>query len=313
MQTRLLVVLMLLLGCAVAAQAQVMYITGGSWEELMFGTPGPVKSEISAGGGGWSLSAEKVDSAIPGPVGWDWQTTYINGVFELSGLGGFNETISGLEFTNLNNNGPGGVPVEFRLSGSGTLSSGMAFDLLGTFDAATTGGPSVVFQGDDVLVSGDLTTAAMTVHPIEVWLDIKPHSYPNPINLGSKGVVPVAVYGTDDFDVKDVDLATLTLAGASPKEKGSKGKIGSYEDINSDEIMDLIVHFPTPDLQLDTTSAEAVLEGELFNGAWITGADDIKIVPSQGGPSLPSVFVPEPGTLSLLALAGLAVMRRERK
>jgi len=36
--------------------------------------------------------------------------------------------------------------------------------------------------------------------------DIKPGSCPNPINLGSNGVVPVAIVGNENFDVNDIVL-----------------------------------------------------------------------------------------------------------
>jgi len=51
---------------------------------------------------------------------------------------------------------------------------------------------------------------------IEVPVDIKPTSCPNPINTKSNGVTPVAILGTLDFDVTQIDPTTVTLAGASP-------------------------------------------------------------------------------------------------
>ncbi|UCE28879.1 MAG: hypothetical protein JSV85_06355 [Candidatus Bathyarchaeota archaeon] len=52
--------------------------------------------------------------------------------------------------------------------------------------------------------------------PAPVDIDIKPASWPNPLNVKSKGVLPVAVCGTEDFDVTTIDPATirLTLGGA---------------------------------------------------------------------------------------------------
>jgi hypothetical protein len=49
-----------------------------------------------------------------------------------------------------------------------------------------------------------------------VPLDIKPQSCPNPLAARSKGVLPVAILGTEDFDVTTIDIATITLAGVSP-------------------------------------------------------------------------------------------------
>ncbi len=43
------------------------------------------------------------------------------------------------------------------------------------------------------------------------YLDIKPGSCPNPINVNSGGVLPVALVGSVGFDVRDVDPSTLVL------------------------------------------------------------------------------------------------------
>ena len=48
---------------------------------------------------------------------------------------------------------------------------------------------------------------------ITVDIDIKPGSCPNPFNPKSKGSVPVAIVGTDSFNVTDVNVASLMLEG----------------------------------------------------------------------------------------------------
>jgi hypothetical protein len=42
-------------------------------------------------------------------------------------------------------------------------------------------------------------------------IDIKPGSCPNPLNLKEKGVFPVAILGLEDFDVTQIDPATVRL------------------------------------------------------------------------------------------------------
>ena len=49
-----------------------------------------------------------------------------------------------------------------------------------------------------------------------VDVDIKPTSCPNPLNVKSGGVLPVAILGTEDFDVAEIDASTVQLAGVSP-------------------------------------------------------------------------------------------------
>jgi len=66
----------------------------------------------------------------------------------------------------------------------------------------------------------DGSDAAFTISPpseVEyVDLDIKPGSCPNPLNTKSNGVLPVAILGTDQFDVYDIDPGTVMLEGVSP-------------------------------------------------------------------------------------------------
>jgi hypothetical protein len=49
-----------------------------------------------------------------------------------------------------------------------------------------------------------------------VHVDIKPGSCENPINEKSRGVLPVAILGTADFDVTTIDPVTIRLAGVAP-------------------------------------------------------------------------------------------------
>ncbi len=52
--------------------------------------------------------------------------------------------------------------------------------------------------------------------PATVPVGIKPQSCPNPFNTKSKGVLPVAILGTGDFDVTQVDPVSVRLQGVSP-------------------------------------------------------------------------------------------------
>lgn len=49
-----------------------------------------------------------------------------------------------------------------------------------------------------------------------VFVDIKPQSCPNPINVGSNGTLPVAILGTATFDVTTINPSSVKLQGVSP-------------------------------------------------------------------------------------------------
>jgi hypothetical protein len=63
-----------------------------------------------------------------------------------------------------------------------------------------------------------LITLERSVPTIEipVAVDVNPQSCPNPLNVKDKGVLPVAILGTEGFDVGQVDPASVKLQGVSP-------------------------------------------------------------------------------------------------
>ena len=80
------------------------------------------------------------------------------------------------------------------------------------------------FAGDaSYFPSSDQDNFEVVVN-IPVPVDIKPTSCPNPLNVGSNGVLPVAIVGTEDFDVMTVDPGSIKLIGVDPLRC-------SYEDV----------------------------------------------------------------------------------
>ena len=109
---------------------------------------------------------------------------------------------------------------------------------------------------------------------IEVTLDIKPGSDTNPVNLKSKGVIPVAILGTADFDVDDVDVSTVTFGPDGASESHGKGH---YADVNEDGYTDLVLHFSTQACGLTTDDTSATLGGYATDGTPLTGTDVVSV------------------------------------
>jgi hypothetical protein len=113
---------------------------------------------------------------------------------------------------------------------------------------------------------------AITKDLSKVWVDIKPGSDVNSINLDSQGLTPVAILSTSTFDARKIDWKTVQFAGVSP----TKLKL---EDVNKDGRIDLLLFFVTDELNLSTLATEATLSGTTVEGAVIWGSDMIRIVP----------------------------------
>jgi hypothetical protein len=115
---------------------------------------------------------------------------------------------------------------------------------------------------------------------VQVQIDIKPGDATNSINLGSSGVVPVAILSSATFDATTVDPETVTLAGAKVRMVGkSRRPLAHAEDINGDNLLDLVCQVETAQFLIQTGDSVAVLEAETFGGTAIRGEDAIRIVP----------------------------------
>lgn len=55
--------------------------------------------------------------------------------------------------------------------------------------------------------------------------------------------------------------------------------MASFENVNGDGLLDLVVHVSTSALQLSESDTEAVLEGKTTDGTSIRGTDSVRVVP----------------------------------
>lgn len=154
------------------------------------------------------------------------------------------------------------------------------------------GGPDETWAIDNVAV----TLNGATI-PEPLSIDIKPQSCPNPINTKSKGVLPVAILGTNEFDVLTIDPASIRLAGVAPIRS-------SYEDVATpaekvdecdctdegpDGFLDLALKFDTQEIisalgaVSDGDEIVLTVTGQLSDDTEIEGSDCVLII-SNGKP-----------------------------
>lgn len=158
--------------------------------------------------------------------------------------------------------------------------------------SATSDSPvrEVLIQGPGnlVFVIDDFT---FEHNPVSLALDIRPGSCRNPLNRSAQGVLPVALLGTGDTDVRDIDVSTILLAGVAPLRShvadvsgpGSGGECACPTGV-ADGTDDLMLQFPSVqvvealgDVAIGETVAVEV-SGMLLDGRRFAVRDCVVIV-----------------------------------
>jgi hypothetical protein len=148
-------------------------------------------------------------------------------------------------------------------------------------------GPAEVTAGfgtwiGDYTLHVSLSEAASPIpEPIIVPVDVKPGSCSNPLNIKSKGVFSVAILGTNDFSVQDVEESSIVLEGVSPIKSDYEDVATPFEpgmeklsdfdcpDEGPDGFLDLVLKFETQEV---LEAVEASLDRDLDDGevVWLT-------------------------------------------
>lgn len=151
-----------------------------------------------------------------------------------------------------------------------------------------------------------------------VPLDIKPGSCPNSFNRSSHGVLPVALLGTEVFDVTMIDVSTVLLSradglgGSVAPHEGPPGPHSVFEDVGTpfdgewcdchdlggDGYLDLSMKFKSDDvvdaLQLNDLDCgalvELVINANTLDGMPFSARDCVRLVPPGTPPGLLAVL-----------------------
>lgn len=169
----------------------------------------------------------------------------------------------------------------------------IAYDLTANGSNGRLGSSYEPDSRDPVWVASD---APVGDCPLPCAVDIKPGGCPNPLNVKSRGVVPVAILGSQEFNVGEIDVATISLAGANPVRSSFEDVAAAATDANEcectqerpDGYTDLTLKFKTVELVEEIVNSPGnvnggevlvlPLTGSLYDGVTIEGRDCVKLV-----------------------------------
>jgi hypothetical protein len=138
----------------------------------------------------------------------------------------------------------------------------------------------VEVMGDLVYVAGYSGLRIIDIGPEyaqAITIDLYPGSDRNTINPSGRGVIPVAILGSDAFDALDVDVTTLAFGPA--RAAPAHARRGHLEDVNADGVMDLVSHYRADETGISAGDEEVYVRGVTLDGRPIAGFDTIVTVP----------------------------------
>ena len=110
--------------------------------------------------------------------------------------------------------------------------------------------------------------------PVEVVIDVNPGG--DCIKNNAKGVIPVAIYGSADFDVTQIDFSTVELESLTIKIAGQSGTFQvEFSDLNLASFTDVVVKIDDSASVLPSGDIEVTLIGALLDGTEFEGAQTI--------------------------------------
>jgi len=117
-----------------------------------------------------------------------------------------------------------------------------------------------------------------------VDVDVKPGETPNKINLSAKGVLPVAVLTTQEFDASQFipEMAHLSDAATAMDCSGPVAVRWNYSDVNKDGKLDIVFFFRIQELDLTSSTSQVMLMAHGAYGAQeihIMGTDSVVVKP----------------------------------
>jgi hypothetical protein len=106
-------------------------------------------------------------------------------------------------------------------------------------------------------------------HALPVDIAIRADGTAAPINLAARGLIPVTVFGTADFDVAEIDRSTLRFGpdSATPAHKAG----GHLADLNGDGHPDLLSHYQVEASGISSADQEACVTGQTASGKSFRG------------------------------------------
>jgi hypothetical protein len=166
----------------------------------------------------------------------------------------------------------------FRLPATGRYVVGVS-----SYPRAFRNGGTTATNALNAQSNGDYTliVSGVTVPVMQINIDIKPGHGDDlpPINPKSRGKVPVALLGSRDFAVADVDVGRLTFGHSG--DEISISKCGERVDVNGDGVVDLVCHFENQLARFLPTDEEGILKGRLLDGGRFEGRGWLKVVPEK--------------------------------
>jgi parallel beta-helix repeat protein len=132
--------------------------------------------------------------------------------------------------------------------------------------------PDVDFEENPRILNGrpDMGADETTRTDAIVGIDIKPGSRQKEIDLRDKGVVPVAVLSSKDFDARMIDPKSVLFAGAAPVRS-------VLQDTDRDYRLDMLFFFKIQQLHLDENSTDSTLTGKTVDDVSFEGTDSVTI------------------------------------